>query len=619
MKTWGESSLLDSKIYNMSMEEAEQQDTAFHIAMETSKSGLPTVCYHSEMKHSYLHSRYDPAEEAAAFIHSLYQLEEYELAIFYGVGLGYHIEYVNKIYPNIQMIGVEPCEQVLPYIIQAGVISDSAVKALDSLFICNGHEDVYTAIEQRLSSLAKKSIIIPLPSYQRVFPQQYQAFYRRFGQYVGMNDAAKNTKKKHQKHWTINAMGNFDHIIHSGNMLSGCYKGFQGKPAILVSAGPSLDEEVELLRQIKQAGTAYIFSVGSAINTLVEYGAYPDAMVSIDPSDANKQVFQKLIDARIDFIPLIFGTCIGPGTLDSYSGPKIHVITDKDKISPYLLTIPEGGELPVVSDASSVAIVALEILHRLGCDPIVLVGQNMAYREAKYYASGIHGPAYDETIKRLEGNQQILFEVPSVTGGKVLSNTMLNQFRIDMENVIQKYSMTNIINCTVDGARIEGTTYERLDCVMKEKLIQQVVEEHWHARFVSVYEKKYLASPIAMLSTSTRQLTGILDEMQAALATMHTFITQEKEEAGAWLLQKFFDSYTQLIHNDCFNVLVYPMNFFECGLAVQAIKRNQNQENIKMQLKVIVEAFTGFVQSMSRDMGAITHWVETMHRNHCNA
>ena len=44
---------------------------------------------------------------------------------------------------------------------------------------------------------------------------------------------------------------------------------FKKKPAIIVAAGRSLNEEIENIRHVIDNGLSYIFSVGSAINTLI--------------------------------------------------------------------------------------------------------------------------------------------------------------------------------------------------------------------------------------------------------------------------------------------------------------------------------------------------------------
>ena len=145
---------------------------------------------------------------------------------------------------------------------------------------------------------------------------------------------------------------------------------FKGKPAMLVAAGPSLNEEIENIRYIKENGLAYIFSVGSAINTLIYHNIYPDAACTYDPTVNNQKVFAKVKEKNIKDIPMIFGSSVGYETLIDYPGKKYHMITSQDTVSNYYLKTEEEDRLDIVLDAPSIAVVTLQLLYVLGFNPV---------------------------------------------------------------------------------------------------------------------------------------------------------------------------------------------------------------------------------------------------------
>lgn len=178
----------------------------------------------------------------------------------------------------------------------------------------------------------------------------------------------KNEKNKivtsfsFQKRWTINAIKNFPTIVKTPNILKDVERSqFKDKSAIIVAAGPSLNEEFENLRQIKdKGGLAYIFSVGSAINSLIDQGGiYPDATCTYDPQERNQMVIQKVKDKNITNIPLIFGSTVGYETLDDYNGPMLHMFTSQDTLAPPFL-LREVDDFKVVYDAPSIAVVTYQ-------------------------------------------------------------------------------------------------------------------------------------------------------------------------------------------------------------------------------------------------------------------
>src|SRR5690606_9070724 len=119
-----------------------------------------------------------------------------------------------------------------------------------------------------------------------------------------------------QKRWTINSIKNFPIVLKTPNVLQDFDKNvFKDKPAIIVAAGPSLNEEFANLKYIKDNGLAYIFSVGSDINALIEHGIYPDAACTYDPKERNQHVIKIIKDRNIKEIPLILGSSVGYETL----------------------------------------------------------------------------------------------------------------------------------------------------------------------------------------------------------------------------------------------------------------------------------------------------------------
>src|SRR5690606_34518616 len=172
------------------------------------------------------------------------------------------------------------------------------------------------------------------------------------------------------------------------NILADKKHVFQDKPVLLVAAGPSLADEYDNLRYIKEHGLAYIFAVGSANRALIANEILPDAVVTYDPQEHNYQVFQPMYEKHIDTIPMIYGTSVGYETLEYYQGPKLHFITSQDSITPYFAknTITKSD---IVDDSFSVAIITLQLLLKMNAGPIILVGQNFAFRDNLFYAKDI--------------------------------------------------------------------------------------------------------------------------------------------------------------------------------------------------------------------------------------
>lgn len=63
-------------------------------------------------------------------------------------------------------------------------------------------------------------------------------------------------------------------------------KDIEDIPAIIVSAGPSLDKNVHLLKEAK--GKAFIIAVDASIRTVMQAGVQPDLLCSVDPNSPER-------------------------------------------------------------------------------------------------------------------------------------------------------------------------------------------------------------------------------------------------------------------------------------------------------------------------------------------
>src|SRR5690606_1954035 len=98
---------------------------------------------------------------------------------------------------------------------------------------------------------------------------------------------------------------------------------FRGRPGIIVSAGPSLEQNVHLLSSAK--GRALIIAAGSTINPLLKRAIEPDILVSFDSGQGNYRHFENL---RMPHLPLVYVPTIYPRIVEEYVGPRFSAAMD---------------------------------------------------------------------------------------------------------------------------------------------------------------------------------------------------------------------------------------------------------------------------------------------------
>lgn len=245
---------------------------------------------------------------------------------------------------------------------------------------------------------------------------------------IGMNYALKNAKY-------LNRM-------FLAESLNSCFKGL---PGIVVASGPSLNNKLDWLREVNDR--AVIICADSALRKLVENGITPFGVACLERDDENAEYFLgfDIPQSIVLFAPLL----IKPSTFASYPGPIGLVYRNTYPYSwlPQLMTPNFTG--------MSCAHLCYNLLLELGCEPIGLVGQDLAYdRETgSSHFSGV----LDFAEKQYAAQTRIM--VPDHNGGQIATSYDWRLFREIYEEMIQlqhaEHKTFNVIE-SQRGAAITG-------------------------------------------------------------------------------------------------------------------------------------------------------------------
>jgi hypothetical protein len=437
------------------------------------RTGLPTILAETGNRTAFLHSGEDPRREAEELVNSL-QGQTAQHVLFYGIGLGYHIDLFQRMNPNIPFSIFEPSISVFRTFAHQGPEDLLLSSMLRNVGIGSGELEASMFIRSFVDKTRGQITLCALPGYQSLFMQQLDKFGHDL--HLAMQYKESNLAVSHHfsDFWTFNSIRNFQQVLQMPNLFQK-RKHFVGKPAVIVSAGPSLEQDIEVLRKIKEGRRAYLFSAGSALNTLLSHDLMPDAACTYDPQPHNDIVFQKMLDMGIDTLPIVFGSSVGGSLMQVYQGPKFHFLTSQDSVTPGLLG-RHALQWPVINDATSIAIVTLQILAHLGCNPIILSGQNFAYLHGRHYAGGIpYGQALEEP------DPSATLSIKDVFGQAIRTSPSLFKMKQEMEGYIRAVSPLEVINTTSGGAAIEGAPFMEMARLLEQKLSRAVVDPEWMA------------------------------------------------------------------------------------------------------------------------------------------
>ncbi len=221
---------------------------------------------------------------------------------------------------------------------------------------------------------------------------------------------------------------------------------FKDMPCIIASAGPSLEKQLPLLKQIENK--IIIIAVGAAMKTLKKYGISPHFIVTIDPLDKNLKYFEDVEFTREVLVaPIVSASNVlrhfkGPLIMAQYN-PKFDELSEKTL-----------GRMGYLDSGGSVANSTYSFAKHIGVNKIIFIGQDLAHTGGQSHADG-HLNKNEKTLGQMRKDPN-MFRIKGYYGDEVYAPATLDAFRSWFEHHIKKDTHIDVINCTEGGALIQG-------------------------------------------------------------------------------------------------------------------------------------------------------------------
>lgn len=241
---------------------------------------------------------------------------------------------------------------------------------------------------------------------------------------------------------------------------------FSGVPAVIVSAGPSLDKNITELK--KTEGKAFIIVVDTALKAVLRAGIKPDLTVCIDPR--KETVF--FAHDEIKHIPAVFGMDITADVIKKHCGKRFYIGFGKLDIANAFSRLYKNEDYEILNSGGSVANVAFTLAVKMGFKTIILIGQDLAFTDGKGHTKD----AYDDDEKNSSdaSNCQGICEVEDIYGNPIKTEVRMRSYIEWFENAIKYYSHVRVIDATEGGAKIHGTHIMKLSQAIEEECVGEV-------------------------------------------------------------------------------------------------------------------------------------------------
>ncbi|MCM8813338.1 MAG: DUF115 domain-containing protein [Candidatus Omnitrophica bacterium] len=404
------------------------------IQSRPAANGSISVAIKESAHERLLHSVYNPEEESQRFINA-FNLTHNHIPLVLGFGLGYHVETLCAGSEDFSHIFV--CE-ARPDIFKAALCLRNLAPLLLAprlrLFVDANHAHLMQALMGICGNRHLR------PRLRFIVHQPSLTVYKNTSS--ELTDIVEKThlSPRLQNMLRENFLANMETTIESPgvNTLFGAAR---NKPVFLISAGPTLTRDLDLVRQAQ--GRAVMLSVSTCFRLLMDNGIHPDYVAIGDPKAIMLSHFENLLDSAV---PLIFLPTAAKEVVRAYRGPKIVALQNEYQLSDFVSSRIEKGRVDV---GESVSTLILDIGIKMGGNPLIFIGQDLAFTDGHSHADGIQKRLKINTAPRT---------ITSITGEEIPSSSVFYWFKHWIEKRISREADRLFINTSQTGARIAGTT-----------------------------------------------------------------------------------------------------------------------------------------------------------------
>ena len=364
----------------------------------------------------FIYSKYRPNEDAKKWIISEVN-EDVDSYVLIGLGLGYHLKALFEMNLKKKIFVVYFEKEEYDLFLQENKTMwwkrDDIIisQQIDEVYFENRYQILLPSVW--LKALGNNHILYPLletikvnvNSYKKFAPLMIENFKQNSNQYTSL------TKKK------------------------------IGKIACLVAAGPSLNETMYWLKDIK--GQVDIYAVGSALKPLLNFGIEPDAVIISDPKHS---IDVQLKDSGYNGLLYYLSTASYKAVIE-YKNYK-EMIFQKDF---YLSErLAQENQYPLLETGGSVSTLTFSLIKYLGYNKIILFGLDLGYPSNQSHVS--HSSSSSNLHNLVEEY------VMSNSGEMVKTQANLLVYLRWFNEKIQESHLT-IYNTSYNGAKITGALF----------------------------------------------------------------------------------------------------------------------------------------------------------------
>lgn len=409
---------------------------------------------------TYLHSRHDPFAEAKRWADAI-DIEDKFCIVVGGFGLGYHIRALfDRLRGDAFIVCTEPSIALIATALSCVDLTEVLASKRFVILTDTDKSRLHAQLQPYSTLIMLGAQFAPHAPSVRLNERAHAAIHGTITEFVTFSRMTLLTLIGNARITCKNISMNLASYVTTPP-LDILRDRFRGNPGVVISAGPSLSKNIDQLAALK--GHAVLCAVQTALRPLMKRGVVPDFVTSLDFHEMSRKFFDGVGD--LSATHLVAEPKATWHVVDNYPGS----VSLLDNSWARLVIGDELGARGGLTAGATVSHLAFYLAVYMGCDPIIFVGQDLAFTGHVFYVPGveIHRSWRGEINRfnsmeqkewdRIARNRSILRRVRGADGTNLFTDellfTYLEQFEKDIAAV-----PCQVVNATEGGARIRGTT-----------------------------------------------------------------------------------------------------------------------------------------------------------------
>ncbi|MDF2840365.1 MAG: hypothetical protein K0Q99_1137, partial [Clostridia bacterium] len=464
------------------------------------ENGSVEVLYYKTNSGNYIQysSFFSPKEEAAEYLKNI-SFEKYDQAyVLFGAALG---ETLSLLLEKVDKRALVVCvEEDASLIIESLKRKDySAYLEQGRLVFAIGNDEIEQNIIDMIDmqplkfSGAVNYIFMPFHSdgYMK-YSNKVHGYFQKYCQILlsSFGNCIEDTLVGLE-----NYLANIEDYINSPgvNEIIEADNPYRNKPAILIASGPSLEKNIDFIKMAE--GKALVLAADSAYKALNKRGIKADAIGAFERIKLTYDLFFKGETFDKDLV-LAAPALIYPDLVKEFTGKKLLYTKAGSSLGQWISEFDTCSKEGVWCGAS-VSNMLFGLAVKLGCNPIILVGQDLSYS-----ASGMSHIVDASGVVHKVKEEDIEVYVKDSKGNLLPSTNTWRDILDYFEAAVRDCNRT-VINATEGGAFIKGTEERNLrdaiarycseDVAMLSDILEEVKSKHLRTNIngKNIFEKIY--------------------------------------------------------------------------------------------------------------------------------